>query len=125
MGQEIDSSTFTEEELSQFKLQLAEETALLQQWYRDNRFANSGYKAGFELEAWLLDDTNHAAPDNKSFLASMDDPEVVPELATFNFEVNGPAAVLENDALDQMSRACLPPGADAGKWRLAAMKKSS
>ena len=41
MGQEIDSSTFTEEELSQFKLQLAEETALLQQWYRDNRFANS------------------------------------------------------------------------------------
>ena len=107
MGQEIDSSTFTEEELSQFKLQLAEETALLQQWYRDNRFANSRYKAGFELEAWLLDDTNHAAPDNKSFLASMDDPEVVPELATFNFEVNGPAAVLENDALDQMYEGLL------------------
>ena len=107
MGQEIESSTFTQAELEQFKQQLEEETALLQRWFRDNRFAHDGYKAGFELEAWLLDATNHAAPDNAAFLAALDDPEVVPELATFNFEVNGDPAVLQGDAIDRMYRGLL------------------
>ncbi len=107
MGQEIQSSSFTEAELEQFKALLAEETALLQRWFADGRLAGSGYKAGFELEAWLLDATNHAAPDNKAFLATLEDPDVVPELASFNFEVNGDPAVLAGDAFDRMYQGLL------------------
>jgi gamma-glutamyl:cysteine ligase YbdK (ATP-grasp superfamily) len=102
MGQEIESSFFTEAELAHFKRQLLEETELLQSYFDQSFFTKQGYKAGFELEAWLLDSSNHAAPDNEAFLASLDDKNVVPELATFNFEVNGDPAILENDALERM-----------------------
>lgn len=107
MGQEIESSTFTDAELAEFEAKLAEETALLQRWFAENRFVQRGYTGGFELEAWLLDATNHAAPDNAAFLAALGDADVVPELATFNFEVNGDPAVLEGDAIDRMYRGLL------------------
>jgi gamma-glutamyl:cysteine ligase YbdK (ATP-grasp superfamily) len=102
MGQEIESSFFTETELAHFKRQLLEETELLQSYFDQSLFTKQGYKAGFELEGWLLDSSNHAAPDNEAFLASLNDKNVVPELATFNFEVNGDPAILENDALERM-----------------------
>jgi len=70
MGQEIESSFFTEAELAHFKRQLLEETELLQSYFDQSFFTKQGYKAGFELEAWLLDSSNHAAPDNEAFLAS-------------------------------------------------------
>jgi len=102
MGQEINSTTFTEAELETFKQQLREETAYLKSCFEQSRFGHQGYWAGFELEAWLLDHTNHAAPDNDAFLASLNDDMVVPELATFNFELNGNPVNLEHKAFDQM-----------------------
>jgi len=107
MGQEIESSDFTDAELEKFRQQLAEETSLLETWFDQSLFNKQGYKAGFELEAWLLDSTNHAAPDNDAFLASLNDKNVVPELATFNFEVNGDAAILADDVLERMYRDLL------------------
>lgn len=102
MGQEIQSSFFTEAELEQFKHQLQEETHLLKSYFEQSLLEKQGYKAGFELEGWLLDSSNYATPDNQAFLASLNDKNVVPELATFNFEVNGDPAILELDALDRM-----------------------
>lgn len=102
MGQEIESSVFTDEELQQFRRQLTDETAILERYFDDNAFTHSDYKAGFELEAWLLDTSGHAAPDNAAFLANLDDRNVVPELATFNFEVNGDPETLRGNALDTL-----------------------
>lgn len=111
MGQDIDSSHFTEQQLEQFRRQLREETALLKDYFDRAQFAHNGYKAGFELEAWLLDSTNHAAPDNAAFLDSLGDANVVPELASFNFEVNGDPQLLEQDALERLHQGLL------GTWR--------
>ncbi|MDC1529298.1 glutamate--cysteine ligase [Gammaproteobacteria bacterium] len=119
MGQEIESSNFTDAELEKFKHQLAEETRLLKSYFDQSLFTKQGYKAGFELEGWLLDNTNHAAPDNDAFLASLNDKNVVPELATFNFEVNGDATILTSDALERMYRDLLK------SWRHCAEAASS
>ena len=119
MGQEIESSDFTDAELEKFKHQLAEETRLLKSYFDQSLFTKQGYKAGFELEGWLLDNTNHAAPDNDAFLASLNDKNVVPELATFNFEVNGDATILTSDALERMYRNLLK------SWRDCAEAASS
>ena len=67
----------------------------------------------------MLDNTNHAAPDNDAFLASLNDKNVVPELATFNFEVNGDATILTSDALERMYRDLLK------SWRHCAEAASS
>jgi len=107
MGQEIESSYFTEAELDLFKQQLKEETGLLEQYFNNGAFSHSDYRAGFELEAWLLDESGHASPDNAAFLANLDDLNVVPELATFNFEVNGAPETLQGKALEKMYQGLL------------------
>ena len=50
MGQEIESSNFTDAELEKFKQQIAEETRLLESYFDQSLFTKQGYKAGFELE---------------------------------------------------------------------------
>jgi hypothetical protein len=114
VGQEIESSEFTEADMERFKQQLQEETDLLKAHFDQSSFAHGGYRAGFELEAWLLDNTNHAAPDNEAFLARLNDADVVPELATFNFELNGDPLALENNALERMYEGLL------GSWHRCA-----
>jgi len=49
MGQEIESSDFSDAELEKFKHQLAEETRLLISYFDQSLFTKQGYKAGFEL----------------------------------------------------------------------------
>ena len=107
MGQEIESSEFTEADMERFKQQLQAETALLKTHFEQSSFADYGNRAGFELEAWLLDNTNHAAPDNEAFLARLNDADVVSELATFNFELNGDPLALKNNALERMYEGLL------------------
>jgi len=41
-------------------------------------------------------------PKNASFLWALNNADVVPKLATFNFEVNGPAATITGDVFDRM-----------------------
>ena len=107
MGQEIESSEFTPEELDHFKTQLVEETNLLKRYFLESQFANQGFRAGFELEGWLLDANCNAVPDNEVFLANLDDTNVVPELSTFNFEVNGEPLALKQDVLERMYQGLL------------------
>jgi hypothetical protein len=55
MGEEIQSSDFTNEDYARFKQQLQAETHRLAEWFAEARFAESHPVAGFELEAWLVD----------------------------------------------------------------------
>lgn len=105
MGQEISNSHFTEQDFRSFNACLQRETAVLESWFRDHRFADDPSIGGFELEAWLVDAEGNPAPINRNYLELLNDPLVVPELSVFNIEFNTPERRLEGTALSQMHQA--------------------
>jgi glutamate-cysteine ligase len=91
MGEEITKSQFTASDFERFSQRLREETQLLARWFRDGTFASQGKMAGFELEAWLVDDKYIPAALNERFLQCLNSTSVVPELSRFNVEFNSSA----------------------------------
>lgn len=94
MGDEIERRYFDAEDFSEFRRRLDAETALLKELFVDQQFSERGDVAGFELEGWLVDDLGNPVPENDAFLAALDNPLVVPELAAFNVELNGSPSAL-------------------------------
>lgn len=94
MGQEIERRYFDGEHFSAFRAMLDQEHALLRQTFESGGFSRRGDVAGFELEAWLVDERGDPLPNNESFLAALNDPLVVPELAAYNVELNGSPTAL-------------------------------
>lgn len=94
MGDEIKRRYFDGEHFSAFRRALDEEQALLARYFEAQRFSPRGDVAGFELEAWLVDDTGDPLPGNSTFLEALNNPLVVPELATYNVELNGSPTAL-------------------------------
>jgi hypothetical protein len=88
MGQEITHSIFSEEDFKRFRHRVVAETALLKQWLEEGALDQGEPMAGSEIEAWLTTERGLPAPVNQLFLQHMDDPMVVPELSTFNVELN-------------------------------------
>lgn len=88
MGQEIPTTRFSAEDYQRFHAALKAETQQLRTWCKEGRFSNRRAVIGLEMEAWLIDKTYQAAPRNDQFLATLNDPLVVAELAKFNFELN-------------------------------------
>ncbi len=103
MGQEISDSRFSEADFLAFQERLRVETALLDRWFHEGRFAVSEAKGGFELEAWLVDRDARPAGVNQAYLERLDSVLVVPELATFNVEINGSPQPLRGRALSLMA----------------------
>jgi gamma-glutamyl:cysteine ligase YbdK (ATP-grasp superfamily) len=113
MGDEIGSRFFAAEDFSTFRAKLDEETDLLEQLFRRGEFSGRGDVVGFELEAWLVDQAGNPSPSNEPFLAQLGNPLVVPELATYNVELNGSPSALQGrvfsrlrDELDATLGAC-------------------
>ena len=104
MGQEISDSHFSEEDFVRFRNRLVAETALLEHWVREGLLDGGEPMAGCELEAWLVSDQGLPAPVNQAFLDEMDDPMVVPELSTFNVELNTRPHTLSSGLFDEMHR---------------------
>ena len=102
MGEEIATRFFTDEDFIAYRERLSAETQLLGQWFAEKRFATADPIGGFEVEAWLVDERNVPAPVNESFLTTLDDPLVVPELSVFNVEINTPPQSLHKAALSTM-----------------------
>ena len=102
MGQEICGASFRREDFAQFHRHLAQETALLEEWFATNRFDDAPPVAGCELEAWLVDAALRPAPVNDRFIQGMDSPLVSPELARFNVEFNTAPYSLTGDALSRL-----------------------
>jgi len=88
MGNEIPSSHFSDEDVANFNSRLNQETALLSDWFAQNRFAPEQQMFGYELEAWLIDKNHNPTPINEQFLKALNHPLVVHELASFNVELN-------------------------------------
>ena len=88
MGEEITATEFRPQEFRRFLECLTRETHLAEEWRDAGRFENERYVLGFEVEAWLLDHNYFPHSINERFLATLDDPLVVPELSRFNVELN-------------------------------------
>jgi gamma-glutamyl:cysteine ligase YbdK (ATP-grasp superfamily) len=113
MGDEIERRFFDADDFSAFRQRLDEETDLLRRCFQDGGFSPRGDVAGFELEAWLVDDRGDPLPANDRYLAKLDNPLVVPELASFNVELNGSPSSLSgrvftrlHDELSATWQAC-------------------
>jgi len=103
MGQEIEASRFTRTDFETFAARLRQETALLNLWLKEGRFSSGAATAGFEMEVWLVGPDQRPAPVLEPFLEKLDDALVVPELATFNAEINCPPVPLQANALTRLS----------------------
>ncbi len=99
MGQEISDTDFSPEDVRDFETRLREETHLLRQWFEQDRFSPKTSVAGFELEAWLVDDNCQPVPGVETLINKMDSALVVPELSKFNLELNCPPQPLEGGSL--------------------------
>ncbi len=104
MGQEIPSSRFTDQDFAEFSQRLEAETRLLAEWFNEGVFGSRETLAGLELEACLLTRSGDPAPQNQTFMEGFGDPLVVPELATFNLELNSQVRPLEGDVFSRMAR---------------------
>ena len=102
MGREIGSDSFSADDFARFQQRLVLETKHAHDACARGEFATEGVVAGFELEAWLIDERLCPVPRNVSFLARMASPLVVPELSRFNVELNGTPQPLHGAALSQL-----------------------
>ncbi len=88
MGEEIKTSHFSAQDFQQFDKNLRDETNLLGKWFQAGSFHSCGKSAGFELEAWLVDENFEPSPQNESLLKRLHLPGLVSELSRFNLEIN-------------------------------------
>lgn len=102
MGSEVKQRFFEAEDFSRFRQKLDDETALLKKVFDDQAFSRRGNVAGFELEAWLLDQQGNPWAKNDRFLTELANPLVVPELARFNIELNGSPCALTGNVFSRL-----------------------
>ena len=105
MGEEIRSSDFSQADFAIFKRKLETETAQLAQLFSQQGFAQSHPVAGFELEAWLIDDRWRPVPRNEEFLSRFANPLASPELASFNIEINTEPRSLQGHVFSAMHQS--------------------
>lgn len=102
MGQELGTSQFRDEDFALFTEKMRTETELLISWEMDGKLSGDPTTIGFELEAWLVDETGRPAAQNEAFIGAVDSELIVPELSLFNVEFNGDPAELTGFGLQQL-----------------------
>lgn len=105
MGEEIRSSEFSQQDFAIFRRKLAEETEQLAAMFDRHAFSPDPPVAGFELEAWLIDDRLRPVARNEEFLAKLSNPLASPELASFNIEVNTEPRKLQGHVFSAMHQS--------------------
>ena len=88
MGEEITYSRFVKSDYQQYEKHLRNETNILGEWFDSYALSKKDPVAGYELEAWLIDEDASPCPRNEAFLKQADNPYLFPELAKFNVELN-------------------------------------
>lgn len=104
MGQDVSNKHFSGQDFKAFSQRLAEETSLLESWFKEHAFEHGQPTAGFELEAWLCTHDGLPAAENEAFLDALNNPLVVAELARFNIELNGTPQILKQQGLNQLEK---------------------
>jgi len=102
MGQEISFSHFDKGDFDHFYQKLKVETQLLQKIVDQKACSTRAPVAGFEIEAWILDQHMQPAAINDSFLASLNNPLAFAELAKFNIELNSTPTPIAGNVFSRM-----------------------
>lgn len=102
MGREIEGWGFDEASYRRFEERLDAETRRLQGLEATGGLSDRHGVAGYELEAWLVDDHQRPTPASEAFLAAMPAGMATPELSRFNFELNAAPLELGPGALDAL-----------------------
>lgn len=102
MGQEINSTHFTQADFDAFYKYLETETESLNQLIKQGLCSQKSPVAGFEIEAWLIDNEMNPVALNQAFLETFNNPLATTELAQFNIELNNQPASLQGKALGQL-----------------------
>lgn len=103
MGQEIHTQFYQAADFQYFQQRLAIETRLLECLINQRQCSERHPVAGFEIEAWLLDQQMRPAPCNEAYLASFNNPLASAELAKFNIELNTSPLSLTGDVLSRLA----------------------
>jgi gamma-glutamyl:cysteine ligase YbdK (ATP-grasp superfamily) len=104
MGREISLSHFDAGDFDRFYQKLAHETRLLNRLIEEKGFSSRHPVAGFEIEAWLVDDSMQPAPINEHYLTTLNDPLASAELAKFNIEFNSVPTPLAGNTFSRLHR---------------------
>lgn len=104
MGQEITGSQFCAGDFSRFHRKLQQETTLLDKMIKQNACSEKPPVAGFEIEAWLVDEQLQPAPINEHYLETLNNPMAFPELAKFNVELNTNALPLTGRVFSRLHK---------------------
>ncbi len=102
MGEEIHNSCFTRADFVKFDQRLRAETQRLGQLFENGGLSDRKSVGGIELEAWLVNGHARPQPINNVFLRCVGSPMVVPELSTFNVELNVEPQTLTGNALSTL-----------------------
>ncbi len=107
MGEEIEYSHFRQHDYARFRKHLTDETAILRDWFTRRQLSSREPVAGYELEAWLIDNRQQPCPHNEAFLKQARNPLLSPELAKFNVELNVPPQTLGGSVLSDFNHSLL------------------
>lgn len=102
MGQEISLSQFDESDFEHFHQKLKQETDLLSHLIEQNACSTHEPVAGFEIEAWLVDENMRPSPINEHYLTTLNHPLASAELAKFNIEFNSTPTPLTGDVFSRL-----------------------
>lgn len=105
MGQEIQTTHFRRSDFTRFDKVLDREYALLKEWFASRHFSSVKNIGGLELEACLIDAEGNPQPRNEEFLERAGDPDIVPELSKFNFELNAAPQPIAGSGLRLMEQS--------------------
>ncbi len=114
MGQEIHDAQFKPGDFTDFHQKLKQETKLLGKIIDQDACSRKAPVAGFEIEAWLIDNKLQPSPQNRKFLETLDNPMAFAELAKFNIELNTEPMPLTGDVFSQLHKQL------ASTWHSAA-----
>jgi len=104
MGQEITTGHFNDEDFNVFAHRLQLETDRLAEWFENDKFSSHAPVAGYELEAWLIDQQANPSPSNDVFLKAAQSPLYTAELAQFNIELNVEPLTIESNFLSRFEK---------------------
>ncbi len=103
MGKEIISDQFTPDDYLQFRKRLEQETATLGQHVKQGKLDDQSWCFGFELEGWITDANYPPSSRITDLVEAVEGDQLVPELAAFNFELNGDPVSLQPDLMSRFA----------------------
>ncbi|MDO5698474.1 MAG: glutamate--cysteine ligase [Dermatophilus congolensis] len=102
MGREVSSAEWDYSRPQEYREKVQLNLDVFDRMLVSGRFAAETPMTGVEMELDIIGSDGRPQYRNAEIIEALDDPEVVPELAKFNLEVNVKPRLLRGDALEQL-----------------------